>query len=620
MKTRLQNRLTRVDIAALSVFAAIWLYYIFAVRYGVCFPDEPFYVTIAERFARGGRPLVDEWHFSQFSCVFLCLPYRLFVAVKGGTDGIILFMRYLFTAFNAAFYWFMYTRLRAYRWSALLATVLFSAFIPAGLFACNYYTMAIRLLMIVCLALYAEKQTPVSLAAAGVVLACAVLYQPGLAFLYFGYSVLVWIRFFRRKKDKPFSDGCAFCLRVRTWKFLSLGVLVSAAAFSVWLLWKSGLRNILTVFPNLFTDPEFDFYEKGKTLGFVFRALENAADVYGLVCLLPALAVVVLSAVYACGLIRKRRETFRRLLFGVACALWIFSCVYPFFAQRGALSDSYFVLYSATLLWFGFVCFLLCEKKNKRLFFFWIVGLVSSWCIDVFSNTDLSLGCPIAYIADVVFCTELVRELCAGSGVKHNRKTSRRKGEKNKPAVRSARWAAGLFGGCFAVWSAFIVLSTNTTFPQHFLMDTPLFSFPYVCESGPAQGLHFPQANGEYYAKTTADLDAIRQKAPKNLYVCGMLPEAYLQADAPYSTYSSWAWRKTADLKRHVRYWTVFPEKKPECIFVPLYESNDPVGEVRLPDPRLREWIETAFDPLCSYTLTEGQSGYILYVSQWHIN
>ena len=158
MNSRLQKRFTRIDAAALLVFAAVWIYYIVIVRYGVCFPDESQFITTAERFVHGDRPLVDDWHLAQLSCLFLCPFYKLYVAVKGSTAGIILFLRYLFTALNAVVYWVTYLHLRKYRWLSLVTTLLFCINVPAGLFAWYYYTASIRLLMLACLLLFAEKR------------------------------------------------------------------------------------------------------------------------------------------------------------------------------------------------------------------------------------------------------------------------------------------------------------------------------------------------------------------------------------------------------------------------------------------------------------------------------
>lgn len=96
MKNRLQNRFfknrfTRVDVAALLLFAAVWVYYIVTVRYGFCTPDESYSLNVAQRLAHGDRLLIDKWCPGQFFSIFLLLPYRAFLAINGSADGIILF-------------------------------------------------------------------------------------------------------------------------------------------------------------------------------------------------------------------------------------------------------------------------------------------------------------------------------------------------------------------------------------------------------------------------------------------------------------------------------------------------------------------------------------------------
>ena len=177
MKTRWQARFTRVDVAALLVFLAVWIYYVITARYGVIFADEGVYLTIAERIVHGERPLVDEWQVAQLSCLFFCLPYKIYVALKDSTTGIILCMRYLFVAFNAVVYWFVYSRLRAYKWQGLLASALLCICVPFGIFACNYYTMSVRLMMLVCLLLFSEKQSVPTLWIAGVLLSSVLWYD-----------------------------------------------------------------------------------------------------------------------------------------------------------------------------------------------------------------------------------------------------------------------------------------------------------------------------------------------------------------------------------------------------------------------------------------------------------
>ena len=158
------------------------------VRNGFCTADESTFVSYAQRFANGDRPIVDDWSQSQLFALLLCPAYKLYVAIKGSTTGIILYMRFVFLAFNAVVYWIVYLCLRKYRWTALLATLLFCMYVPFGIFACSYSTVAPRLLMIVCLILFSETQKPWELLTAGVLLSCSVLFQPGFAFLYFAFT------------------------------------------------------------------------------------------------------------------------------------------------------------------------------------------------------------------------------------------------------------------------------------------------------------------------------------------------------------------------------------------------------------------------------------------------
>ena len=554
MKNRLQNRFSRVDIAAFLVFAAILAYHILTVRYGFPTADESTFLSWAQRILNGDRLLVDEWSIGQLSGVPLVLPYTLYVTITGGTDGIILFMRYLFLVFNAWIYWEMYVRLREYKWSTLIATALFCICVPFLIFSVNYNSASARLLMIVCLILFKDNPSRPSVIFAGILLSFAVINQPGFALLYVGFTALVWVRFFRQRKGKRFLEDFSFCLNVRTWKYITFAALMCAAVFLSWLFVHSGMRNILQSIPYLlFTDPEYDYSAGGAAWGIFFRKIARAAQIYNPACLIAALAIVTLSIVYARGKMHAHRESVRKILFCLACAVWIFSCVQEFRIMERATPDSFFSLYPAPLFWLGFVCYLLCEQKNRRFLFFWVVGLCASLCIDFISDNALALCCPISYIADLIFFTDLVRELRAQALAKKSADT--RHIRVIKQAKRKAlvvRWCARLTCLCFAAWFAFVVWFSNPAFPEHFVFDTPLFSLPHVCTQGPWRSLHVSPVIGEDYERQLADIDVIRQKQPESLYVCGLAPELYLHADLPYASCSPWTWRRTEFLDRHV--------------------------------------------------------------------
>ncbi len=619
MNIRSRGRFTRVDVAALLAFAAVWIYAIFMVRNGFLFADEGSYFSYAERFVHGDRPLVDEWHVAQFSGLLLCVPYRIFVALTGGTDGIILFMRYLFLAFNGFCYWFMYVRLRAYGWRDLIATLLFCSYIPYGIVTCSYYTLSIRLLMLVCLILFSEKQKPWGLFAAGALFACAVIALPGFVFLYFFYSALVLLRFIRAKRSKRFLDDFAFCLHARAWRFITLGAIPVAAVFLWRLFWNSDLQSILAAVPGIFSNPEYNYASIASPKGYLLRRFVKIFQFYGFAVVIPALAVILLSVAYACGAFRTRRDLIRKLLFAAACTLWLCSCMPAFRISEPTTPDVFFFAYPSPLFWFGFVCYLLGSRKNKRFFFFWIVGLLSSVCYDFLSDVVLSFGTPIAYIAVIVFLADLVRDLRAGHAAEKSAdlraQRSQVRAKKLEPIVL---WASRLVCVGLAVWFGFItIVLDNASFPEHFLFGTSLFSAPYLCEKGPLRSIRCTQTVGDDYGKKLADIDTAKAKKPKNIYICGLCPVLYLYTDLPYATYSTFAWRSTQDLSRNVRYWTLHPERRPACIYIPVDEIYNTSTDFSSSSTSYDQWMRETFDPLCEYTVEEGQGGYILYVSRW---
>ena len=617
--TKLRDRFTRADLAAMLAFAAVWIYCLITVRYSSYFADEPSFIAIAARFVHGDRPVIDEWNLAQLSCLFLCLPYRIYVTLRGGTAGIVLCFRYMFLTLNAVFYWYMYSRLRAYKWIGLVASLLFGVYVPFGFFSCNFHTIAIRLLMIVCLILFSEKQRRLSLVLAGFLLACSVLYQPGFCLLYFAYCVPVCVRLIRRKKGKPFADDLACCFHVRTWLFLTLGVFLCSAVFFSWLFARCGVRDFFAFLPNMLTDPAFDISEEGNVRGFVFRKIATASKIYGPVCWAPALVLLALSVLYACGRFGEKRGAVRRILFGAGCVLWILSCVMPFLHTKTLHMDLLFTMYPVPMLWFGLVCFLLGGRKNKRFLFFWVVALLSSLCADFLSNITLSLGSPIAYIADLIFFTDLVRELHTERIDKKVKSTAQLRAQKKAKALDGfARAMSKSVCVCFAVWFAFVFLFANVFLPGPFMLHDPMFSYPVTCKDGPCRGIHYPEGYGRYYGAKLTDIDTILERQPKNLYICGAAPELYLYAQLPYATYSPITLQRTMDLVgRHVQYWKLHPERLPECIYVPFDDAYNQVPADESELAKKLDQIRSTFDPLCAYTLEMGQSGVILYVTRW---
>ena len=108
-------RLRYFDVCAVILGTLLLLFFLFSVRLGFWSPDEAFFYTVPQRLLNGDRLFLEEWNLTQLSTLFSVIPVWAYTAVTGGTEGLILFMRYVFVAVDMLFYAYMYMKLRPYR-------------------------------------------------------------------------------------------------------------------------------------------------------------------------------------------------------------------------------------------------------------------------------------------------------------------------------------------------------------------------------------------------------------------------------------------------------------------------------------------------------------------------
>ena len=132
-------------LSATEITAAVaWLLALGALRYrlpyGVSHRDEAFYSAMPYSFLIGNRPYFDERTIHQNAGVLLLPFYRLYLAVAGSADGIILFNRYLYltyVGFCSLLVYRLVARITNFS-SACWAAALVVAFAYFNLFALSY--------------------------------------------------------------------------------------------------------------------------------------------------------------------------------------------------------------------------------------------------------------------------------------------------------------------------------------------------------------------------------------------------------------------------------------------------------------------------------------------------
>lgn len=89
-----KNNIYKLCTGIIFIFSFIFL--IWRTKYGFCFNDEPFCITLGQRLFNGDSLIVDEWHGVQnFGAVILPF-YALFQLFSVSNDGIILTFRYIY--------------------------------------------------------------------------------------------------------------------------------------------------------------------------------------------------------------------------------------------------------------------------------------------------------------------------------------------------------------------------------------------------------------------------------------------------------------------------------------------------------------------------------------------
>ena len=124
------------DLTALLLGIGILLVLILTANRCVGVYDEWYYCTLPQRLFHGQLMIRDDWTLSQFVFLLNVIPFRIYTAITGGTEGLILFMRYWFISLNGLFYAFVYIKLRKYRFWGVAAAALFCALIPQTVTKC----------------------------------------------------------------------------------------------------------------------------------------------------------------------------------------------------------------------------------------------------------------------------------------------------------------------------------------------------------------------------------------------------------------------------------------------------------------------------------------------------
>ncbi len=541
----------------LIAFSVIGMFALLLVRgafYGVATPDESFYLTIPYRVILGDALLIDEWHASQLSAFLLYLPMKLFIAVTGGTDGIVLFFRLLFVFCQTAVSCFTYVRIRKYGTiPAIFSALLFLTYVTEQVHMLDYYTMTLMGFQVTGLILFTdERLTAPKLIFAGIVFACTVTAQPFNSLVYFLYCILVVIFFFTSSKLN-YSELTKKLLSPATWIYITAGIVLTAVVFILFMCAQAPLGEIIGSLGNLFSgqDHNLPFSEEADSDMFSYLTIGKTLLSFAPVSFCASLAIVLLVIAD-----KKRRERQKLWLYISTAVFTVYFIVLLIMCTKN-LSAVLFRPYPLFL--YTLVLLLLKKKPNKTLFSLWLSGVIYILFLGIVSQAlDYvgAIGCVLSNTALVPALKELTEEI----KMQENEAKSKKK---SVPLHRAVIITSALICSLCILLGGALEMTNDLT---AVVMGREKAETQVTLKSGPLKGIITDKTVQSEYKALLTDIAAIRQNTDGKVLIAGLIPWTYFCFDEAPATFTTWYIQNELYMFRS---YYENEEHLPKCIYIP---------------------------------------------------
>lgn len=580
-------------------FAVIGIFALTLLRsafYGISSPDESFYLTIPYRLIKGDSLIVDEWHASQFSAFLLYLPMKLYMMATKGTEGMILYFRCLFVLCQTAVSAYTFHKLKKYGTvPALVSALLYLLYVPETVNMLDYYTMSLMGFQVAALTLFCtEKLRAPHLLFTGIVFACAVIAQPFNSIIYFIYSIAVLVFLFTKNK-REFSEFKEKYLSVKSWFYITVGIVGVAVVFLVFLFSQLTLSEIINNFSNVFGghDHTLPFAETGESDMFSYLTIVDSLS--GIAP--EGFTLSIFLCVALC--LDKSRLKRRNLWLCISCcaiAFLLLEYCIRLFSNFAPLLFKPYILFL-----FTFICLMLTSKKDKKLFAIWATGIVYTVFLGMISqalNYVGVIGFVISNSALMPALKQLYIETIPEETKSENKKSS-------KPLVAVLLCAVTVATLCFDILSGTAVkfIDDTTATP----MGRPSISADTIIDKGPLKNIRTDRKTTESYYSILSDLDEIKENSCERVLVAGLIPWTYFCFDEAPATFTTWYIKEELGLFKE---YYKNEEKIPQCIYVPQTSFYWGYDYKEIADSH-KEYFSDMF----SLEQEDGKAGHIMYVN-----
>lgn len=524
-------RLTRETNVFIGLLIFLFLIFLFRQSYGFNKNDEIFYISTVYRFFQGDAMLVDEWNNVQ---LFAFVTYPLYCLIRfflHSNDGIVYLFRIAYLVFQSAAASYCYCRMKRFGWIRILPALFYFVTTPYNINSLSYNTLAFGFVLLTLVTIASVKKLRLrDSILCGIFTAGAVLANPYVVFLFVIYGAVCAAVSFRSFQTGKSVDSA---LSVKHFFWMGAGAFLICVLFMIFVFSRGSLEEILESMTYIVMDTERQksFWEK---LAKYFIRIHRY---YGIQVYVTGILIIAFLADR-----RKKIHPSFYLMVSVIAAI-------PMVIRYGFFWEMVGINYMLVPLAFpGLIAYLVCEHRDRRLFYGWYVpGLFYTLLAHFATNTGIltvSASYMIPSTASILLIWEAAKE--------------------QERAVR----VYSLVGALFAVQFIACIWQRIT----YVWGDEHLERLECRLTEGPLKGIRTSPDNEQLYQEVLQDMEDLRLTPEDRLFVIGIAPWMYLNTEAECAAYSTW--ETLEDDPLIPVYYELHPEKLPTVIYCYEYEEN----------------------------------------------
>lgn len=529
--------------------AMLLLFVVFVWRqfYGFNKNDEIFYISTVYRFFQGDAMLVDEWNNVQ---LFAFVTYPLYCLIRlfhHSNEGIVIIFRIAYLIFQAAAASYCYCRMRRFGWARVIPSLFYFVTTPYNINSLSYNTLAFGFVLLTLVTLAGTEYLKAGDSIlCGIFTAGAVLANPYAVLLFFVYGIVCLgftVQNYRKGKNTD------YVLSFRHFFRMGAGAFFIFVLFVIFVFSRGSLGEILESFTYIVMDTERQksFWEK---LAKYFIRIHRY---YGIQVYVTAILIIVRLA-----------DRKKKISPSVYLAASVISAV-PYIIRYGFFWEMVGINYMLIPLSFpGLISYLVCEEKDRRLFYGWYLpGLFYTLLAHFATNTGI-LTVSASYMIPSAASILLIWKA----------------GKEQEKAV----WIRALVGILLAIQFAGCIWLRVT----YVWGDEPLSGLKFKLTEGPMKGISTSEGNKKLYGEVLQDMEELSLSPEDKLFIVGIAPWMYLNTDAECAAYSTWETLETDPLIEI--YYEIRPEKLPTVIY--CYEYDESILETEFAEHFLNRGYE----------------------------